>query len=149
MVPQGFLPGLRWWNGGSLSMKRATRKIGDTHRDQHWETVRTHQRRIPGEDAAPVVADKNRLLFTEHVEHAHQVSDEVQQRIRFDSIGLVGLAVSSQVEGDDVVASFGQRGELVPPGIPKLREAVAEKHEGAGSLLGDVYTQAIGVDKSM
>jgi len=104
---------------------------------------------LPGEDAAPVVAKKNCLSFTEYVEYTYEVGDEVKQCIGFDILGLVRLAVSAQVWGDDVVASFGQFGELVPPGIPQLREAMAKEHEGTGTLLGEMYAQAIGFDKSM
>jgi hypothetical protein len=102
---------------------------------------------MPGESSTPVVTDKNRPLFTEYVQHADQVANEMEKRIDFDIIGLVGLAISAQVGGDDAVAGLAQRGELVPPGIPQLREAVAEEHEGASPLLGDVHAQAIGFDK--
>ncbi len=102
---------------------------------------------MPGEGSTPVVTDKNRPLFTEYVQHADQVANEMEKRIDFDIIGLVGLAISAQVGGDDAVASLAQRGELVPPGIPQLRETVAEEHEGASPLLSDVHAQAIGFDK--
>ena len=50
------------------------------------------------------MAHQNRLLLTEHIKHAHQVTNEVEQRIHGNIIGLVGLAVSAQIGGDDMVS---------------------------------------------
>jgi hypothetical protein len=120
-------------------MERATGSIGATHGDQDWEAIRTHQRGVPDKDAPPVMTDKNGLLLTERVEQAHQIPNQMEQRIDSGIGGLVGLAVSPQIRDDDMVASLSQRGHLIPPGVPQFREAVTEQHKRTGSLLRNMH----------
>ena len=70
----------------------------------------------------------------------------VELGVPVDGLGLVGLAVAAHVGRDGMVAGRGERGELMPPRVPRLGEAVAEQHERALALLGDVHADAVGVD---
>lgn len=61
----------------------------------------------------------------------------------------VGVAVAAEVGGDAAVAAGGEVEELVPPRVPKLREAMEEEDGGrcrttiGRAGLGYVYVDAI------
>src|SRR5262249_24013670 len=80
------------------------------------------------------------------VEHAHDVADEVQQRVRGDRLGPLSLAVATLIRRDGVIPRLGQRDELMSPRVPGLRKAVAEHDERPVARLGDVDANAVGLD---
>ena len=105
-----LLPGLCGSKGGTRSVKGATRNVGGAHRDQSWKEIGAHERSMPGDVSAPVVADQDRLLLPKRIEQANQVTNQVEKRVRGDVRGLIGLTVAAQVGGDDMIASLSQRG---------------------------------------
>ena len=112
-----------------VGRRRPARPERHAEADDAAEAVGAQQRGVPGHRRAPVVAGDHRLLGTERIEQADHVADQVQQRVLVDRLRAVGLAVAAHVGRDGVVAGLRQRGELVAPGIPGLRKAVAQQHQ--------------------
>ena len=66
----------------------------------------------------------------EGVEEADHVP-HVMELVLLHRVGPVRAAVPAHVGRHRMVAGGGQRGELMPPGVPGLRESVAEDDRGA------------------
>ncbi len=96
---------------------------------------------MPGDGRSTVMTDDDRRRRAERVEDADHVADEVEERVLIDGVWLVALAIAAQVWGDGAKARRGERGELMSPGTPGFREAVAEEDErpdpGLGEMDGD------------
>ena len=65
---------------------------------------------------------------------------------RFSKGNVVGAAVAALVECDDIVASGGEEGDYVAPGVGEFREAVDEEDEGTAmfSCFENVESEAVG-----
>src|SRR5207244_302273 len=85
------------------------------------------------DEAAPVVADEVGGLAAERRDQSDRVGREGREVVA--GAGFLGLAVAAEVRGGDEEA-VGEPGELVPPAVPALREAVEAEDErrvlGAG-----------------
>ena len=71
------------------------------------------------------------------------------ERVLVDRLGAVRPAIAAHVGRHGVEPSFGQRHELMPPRIPKLRKAVAQQDERTLALLGQVHADAVGLDRAV
>ena len=80
---------------------------------------------MPGDGRTPVVADDHSLGSTECVEEANHIADQMEQCVPVDGLRAVGFAVAAHVWSDSVETGFGEGTELVAPGVPRFREAVA------------------------
>ena len=138
--------GLRHHRGGPCLAARA---VGHAKADDRAEPVGAQQRGVPGDRGAPVMAGDDRRLGPQRVEHAHHVAHQMEQGVLVDGLWALGLAVAAHVGGDGAVAGLRQGVELVAPGIPGLREAVAEQHQRAAAFLGDVHADAVGLDQAV
>ena len=115
--------------------------------DDAAEAVGTQQRRVPGDRRAPVVAGDHRRASRPARRRRPTMSPTRCSSVYCSiSSGAVGLAVAAHVGRHGVEAGLGQRAELVAPGVPGLREAVAEDDERALALLGHVHADAVGLD---
>jgi hypothetical protein len=92
------------------------------------------------------VTDDGSMLRPEFMDECDDVADEVEDRILLDAIRAVGGAVAALVRCDYVVSSSSECGDLVPPGVPRLRPAVQEQDKGALALLDDVHVDSIQPD---
>jgi hypothetical protein len=95
------------------------------------------------------VADDNGLLLAERVEDPDHVADEVKERIFLDLLRTVGLPIAAHVGGDRAPARFGERAQLMPPGVPGFRKAVAHQDERRLSRLGEMDADAVCLDRPM
>ena len=95
------------------------------------------------------MANDNDASLFEGSEQADHVADQVQHRIRRDVLRGVGLAVAALVRRNRVVPGFGERRQLVAPGIPALREAVEQDDKGTLPRLHDVHVDTVGLDRSV
>ncbi len=111
--------------------------------------VRPQQRGVPGHRRAPVVPDDERPLLAQRADQPDHVPHQVQDAVVGHVLGVVAAAVPALVRRDHPEAGLGQRPELVPPGVPGLREAVQQQHERALALLRDVQLNAVHVDHPM
>ena len=117
--------------------------------DNRPKAVRTEQGAVPGNGAAPVVADNDRGRLSQGIEYAHHVADEVEQGVLVHSLRLFRQAIASHVGGDRPEARVAKRLQLVPPRIPGLRKAMTEQNERTSALFGDVHLDAVGRDRTM
>ncbi len=111
------------------------------------EPLRNEERRVPGERAAPVVADdvgaRLALFAGEEADEALEVAEQ-----RLDPVGayaarLLGQVVPAQVGRDGAEARGGERRDLVPPRVPEFGKAVQEDDERALALLHPVEPDAV------
>ena len=81
------------------------------------------------------------------VEEGDQVADDVEDGVGGWVGGDGGVAVAAEVGGQRAEAAGGERGHLVAPGEPQLREAVDEedRRPGGRAALGDVERDAVDV----
>ena len=98
---------------------------------------------IPRDGCAPVVSDDDGFLLVEGAHQADDVADEMKLRIGLDPGGRIGAAVAALVRRNDAIALFRECRDLVPPGVPGLRKAVAEDHQRAVSSLCDMHVDAV------
>ena len=108
---------------------------------------------MPGDRRSPVVAGDDRLVLTERVHQRDDVAGQVQDGVLADAgvrpARCAGAAVAALIRSHRVIASGGERGELMPPGVPALREAVQQQDERTLPRLGDVHVQAAGLHVTM
>ena len=95
------------------------------------------------------MADDDCRRDLERIEQTHHVTDQMEDRILIDPLGCVALAIAAHVRRNRVEARRGQRIDLVTPGIPGFRKAVAHQHQGPFALFGDVEADAVALDDSL
>ena len=64
------------------------------------DAVEMPQRHLPDDDAAPVVADEDRLLDAEMVEQADEVAGQMLDVVGLDGVRPVGRAIAALVRRD-------------------------------------------------
>jgi hypothetical protein len=101
------------------------------------------EREIPGEDAAPVVADYLCTAGAEPVDERSHVGDERLDSVGADAARLLREPISTQVRRDGPKAGGGERGKLVVPRVREFRKAVKQDDEGPRSLLGPMKGDAV------
>ena len=128
---------------------RASRPVRHAQSDDRAEAIGAQQSRVPGDGGAPVVASDHGRLLSKAIEQAHHVTDEVEQRVLIDRLGPIGLAVPAHVGCHRMEPGVREGPKLVAPGIPGLREAMAENDQGARPLLGDVHSNTVRFDAAV
>ncbi len=122
----------------------------DGHADHAAHLVGAHLRDGPRDGRAPVVTCDDGAVRAERVDEPDRVPRQVQDRVLVRLGGAAGAGVAALVGGDGVESGLGERGELVPPGVPAFGEAVQEQDERPFARLGDVHAQAaLGLDEAM
>src|SRR6266478_5114808 len=87
----------------------------------------------PGHEATPVVTDEDEFFAGGEMNSKRaNVLDQNVEAILSDLRGLVGEIEPAHVQRDGMVIA-AERGQLILPGIPKLREAVQKQDERACS----------------
>src|SRR5262249_46588034 len=117
--------------------------------DDRPENVGTPKRRLPCYRGADVVAGDHPLPGTQSVDETHDVADVIEYRILLHLLRTVAAPIAAQVGGHRTESSLRQCRELMPPGIPAFRKAVAEDDERALTLLGHVQADAVCLDHPM
>ena len=107
------------------------------------------QRSVPGDRGSPIVTGNHRLLGAERIEQSHHVADEMEQSVLVDRLGPIRLAVAAHVRCNGAESGRRQRSELMAPGIPGFRKAVAQNHERPVALLGNVQLNAVRLDGAL
>jgi hypothetical protein len=118
--------------------------------DEHLHRPRNHSRTHDSEAAKKEFGRKKtrqHLWESEVVEERDQVADDVEDGVGGWVGGNRGVSVAAEVGGQRAEAAGGERGHLVAPGEPQLREAVDEEDRGSGggAALGDVEGDAVDV----
>jgi hypothetical protein len=126
---------------------RAARGVRHRQPDHAADQVGPHQGGLPGDGCAPVVTDDHGRALAQRVDQADDVTDEVVNRVVVDAFRLVGLPVAPLVGRHHVVAGVGEGGDLVAPGVPRLRPAVQQQHERSFAAFGNVHPDAVGLDE--
>ena len=83
------------------------------------------------------------LFLAQGAHEADDIADQVELRISVEVGGRVGASVAALVRRDRAISPFCKRRKLMPPGVPGLREAVAEDHERTLAGLGDMHVDAV------
>jgi hypothetical protein len=91
----------------------------------------------------------DRALFSECRHNANHVTDQIHDGVRVTLRWCLCSAITSHVRSNGMIAGGRKRGYLVTPGIPTLGKAVTEQEQRATALLGDVYLEPTGIDKTV
>jgi hypothetical protein len=72
----------------------------------------------------------------ERIEQADHVAHQMQNRKIFDRFRGAAAAIAPHIRRDHTITRLGERRHLMAPGMPRLREAVAEQdgHAAAGKV---------------
>src|ERR1700694_3773562 len=88
--------------------------------------------------------DNESLFLAERTDETDHVADNVEYGVRRDVPRRVGASIPAHVGRDRVISGGGERRQLIAPGVPPLRETVAQQNKGSRPLLGEVNVDAIG-----
>ena len=132
-----LLPHSRAHDGDRID--RRAQHVGRVQPDHRRGAGGMHQRHLPHDDAAPVVADEDRLVDAEMVEQPDQIPRQVRHVVLRDRplpLGPFRQAIAALVrrDGPDPRRLAGL--QLMTPGKGELRPAVAEDHRHAVPTLG-------------
>ena len=108
---------------GSAGARSVVRRVDADHAG---DAIDVAQRHLPDDEAAPVVADEDRLVDLEMVEQADEIAGQVLHVVVLDRLGPVGRAIAALIRRDHPDAGLAQRLDLVTPGKRDLRPAVAQ-----------------------
>jgi hypothetical protein len=92
------------------------------------------------------MSDYHRARRLKPIQQPHEVPDKMQHRVLINRLRTVALAVTAHVRGDRMKAVRGERIDLVTPGAPTFRKAVAQQDKRSLALLDDIQADAIGLD---
>src|SRR5712675_639781 len=92
------------------------------------------------------MADNDGSPGLERVEQTDEIADQMEHGVLIDCRGRVALAIAAHIRRHRVEAGRRERRDLVAPGIPGFREAVAEQHQRPAALFGYVEADAIALD---
>jgi len=104
--------------GGAHQRDRVHRCAAQQRRvdaDDAGDALGVKLRHAPSNEAAPVVADDDRLLDLERIEQTDEVAGEIVDVVLLDRFGARGLAVAALIGGDGVKAGGGERRHLITP----------------------------------
>ena len=76
--------------------------------DNAGDAIDMPQRHLPDDEAAPVVADEDRLLDLQMIEQADEIAGQMLDVIGFDRFRPVGRAITALVRRDHPDAGFAQ-----------------------------------------
>ena len=99
---------------------------------------------MPGDRRTPVMADNDSLLFAKRRHQRDHVADIVEDGVGADVSRRAGPAEPAHIGGNDMETGFGDRSDLVPPGIGEFGPAMAEQHQRTLSLLDNKEVQPVG-----
>src|SRR5437016_3246963 len=128
---------------------RAARPEWHAERGNRAEAVGAQARRLPGDVGAPIMADDHGGPGLERIEQAHEIADQMKDRVLIYRLGYLALAVAAHIRCYGVEARCGERADLVAPGIPGFGKTVAQEHQRSLTLLGDVEADAVALDYSL
>jgi hypothetical protein len=113
------------------------------------EAVGAHQRGMPRDWRAPVMAGDYRLRRTETIEQPYHVTDEMEQRVLIDRLGAVGPTVAAHVRSHCPEPGLGKSAKLMTPRVPGLGKPMAEQDERPFALLCHMHVYSVGVDEAV
>lgn len=90
--------------------------------------------------------DQHCGIGAQRIRQADQIADEMEDGVSIDRLRAVALSVAAHIGRHDPESRFRKGWNLMAPGIPRLREAVAEDDRRPGSLLGDIDADAVRFD---
>ena len=96
----------------------------------------------PRELSAPVVSHEVEAVRAEGVGDRQGIADEALRSVGIHTGRSGSRGIAALIGGDGQEARVGERGELVPPRMTRLREAVQEQHQGIGHVTGRVSDEA-------
>src|SRR5579871_4113872 len=93
------------------------------------------------------MADDDRRGFAQSFDEADDVAREMQAGIGGDVVGLGRASVAPLVRRDHAITGFSDCCDLMAPGIPGLRKAMAEHDQRALPRFDIVHADAVGLDE--
>ena len=104
---------------------------------------------MPGNGCTPIVSDNDRPFFPQGMDQSNHVSRQLEDVVCLDWLRLIGLTIAALIRSHHVESCISECWDLMPPGIPALREAMAKDDQRPLTLLGEVHFNTVGVDESV
>ena len=104
----------------------AARQMRRVDADDAGRAGRVAQRKAPADDAAPIVADNDRLVDLEMVEQMRDVAGQVFEVVGLNLGRARRRAIAALVGRDDAPARLGESLDLMAPGEGEFRPAVQQ-----------------------
>jgi hypothetical protein len=83
------------------------------------------------------------------MDQSNHITGQLEDVVRLDGFRPIGLAVATLIRSHHMESCISERWYLMPPGIPALRETMAEDNQRPLALLSEVHLNAVGVDESV
>jgi hypothetical protein len=108
-------------------------------------------RQPPGDISTPIMADDNGRFLPRRLNQAHHIPSQQVQRVLPDTSRFITQIVTPLVWNPHTVARLSQRRYLLPPAVPKLREAMQQNNQRPSRRSSLYYMQrnAIGFNVLM
>src|SRR5262249_6262021 len=130
-------------------LHHTARPKGDAKTDDRAKAIGAHERCLPSNSSAPVVADDKRARRLQSVEHADHVADQMEDRVLVNSFRLIAHTIAAHIRGNGMKTCCRKAIDLVTPRIPRFWEAVGQQYQRSGSLFGDVEMNAVALDDTL
>ena len=95
------------------------------------------------------MSDDHRGRFTQGRHQANHVSDRLTHVVGFNGVRPIALPESPLIGDDDPIAGLGQRPDLAPPHVPKVRKPMQQNDERALPLVDVVHANAVDFGKAV
>lgn len=100
------------------------------------ETLRMICRHPPSDERSQIMPDDFEAFRAVAVSQGEDIADEEIKPVMLDAIWRVAQIIAPQVRDDHMVASVGERRDLVAPSPPEFRKTVEQNHERRAVLSG-------------
>ena len=108
------------------------------------ENIRPEQRRVPGDRAAPVMADDGGALFAECRHQRDHVADIVEDGVGADIRRRGSASKPAHIGRHDMEARGRDGRDLMPPGIRKFRPAMTKHNKRTFALFAQKELDPVG-----
>ena len=106
--------------------------------------MRVEQRRIPGDDAAPVVPYQEELVFAESVRETYNIRGQIENVVVLDTFRATAGAVPSLIRYGYAKPRCFQRIDLVTPQVPASWKSMQQDDERPVTFHNRPQCDAIG-----
>jgi hypothetical protein len=82
------------------------------------------------------MANNHSSWLAQRIQQSDHVAHQMEEGILIDRARTLRLAVAAHIGSDSAISGLGKAGELMTPGVRRLRKAVTKEHGRSFSLFG-------------
>ena len=107
---------------------------GRAHNTEPGKGLRMETAQVPHQLAAPIMAHQRIARLAQNLQQAQHVFGDFEAIEVLHVFRGIGTPEAPEIRGHRVVPRLGQRHQLVPPTVPKLRPPVQQQHQRSSGL---------------